>query len=140
MTTEIFNFYQLNAAKGFKIVHLNIRSLPRKIDQLRAILENSLLDIVTLSETWLHSKIDSQIVHIKGYTLYRFDRKVSQKDKNKRGGGLIAYIKNGLDVRVHDSENVSTKDIEIQWLRITRNRAKDILLGNLYRPPNGKLG
>ena len=71
--------------------------------------------------------------------MYRLDHKVSQY-RNKRGGGLIAYIKNGLDVRVHDSENVSTKDIEIQWLRITRNRAKDILLGNLYRPPNGKLG
>ena len=139
MTSEIYNFYQLSTAKGFKIVHLNIRSLPKKIEQLRTILQSSSIDVITLSETWLHTKVDMQLVHIPGYVAYRQDRTVTPGQSKSRGGGLIVYFKDHLDICVLDSDSSSTKDLEIQWLRITHQNAKNILLANLYRPPAGKL-
>ena len=134
---EIFNFHQLGKAKGFKIVHINIRSLPKKADQLRLILQNSNIDIFTLSETWLHDKIDTQLIHIPGYDITRLDRKPTPF--KKRGGGLLIYSKKSLNVNVHQLQTTSTKDLEIQWIRIERSHAKDILLANMYRPPTGNL-
>ena len=138
MDDKIYNFYQLNAAKGFKMVHLNIHSLSKKIDQLRVILEGSSIDIFTLSERWLHDKIDSQMIHIKGYHSFRQERNSFDTIK-KRGGGLITYIKSSLDVYVQETENSSTKDLEVQWLRVTRDNAKNLIVANVYRPPAGKL-
>ena len=140
MDRSIYNFYELNKAKGLKIVHLNIRSLPRKIDQLRTILQGSNIDIVTLSETWLHAKVDSQMIDIQGYISYRLDRNTQNTNsKTKRGGGLIAYVKSSLDVYVQKEECSSNRDIEVQWLKILRKNSKTILLANVYRPPPGKV-
>ena len=140
MDNTIHNFYELSRAKGLKIVHLNIRSLPRKIEQLRAILLGSNIDVITLSETWLHSKIDSQMIEIQGYTLHRLDRATQNANlKNKRGGGLLAYVRTALDVYVQTAECLSNKDIEIQWIKIKKKNTKTILLANIYRPPTGKV-
>ena len=130
MDKSIYNCYQLSKAKGFKMVYLNIRSLPQKLYQLRAILQASNRDVITKSDTWLHSKVDSQMIDIQGYTAYRLDRETQNAElKQKRGGGLITYIKNGsMDVYVQNTENVSTKDIEVQWLKIKRENTKTILL------------
>ena len=139
MAETIYNFHQLNGAKGFKVVHINIRSLSKKIDQIRSILQCSTIDILTLSETWLHTKVDSQVIEIQGYTNYRLDREIYNKNHTKkRGGGLITFVKEGsMDVYVQD--HVSTKDIEIQWLKIKRENSKTILIANVYRPPSGKV-
>ena len=141
MDKSIFNFHQLSQAKGLKIVHLNIRSLLKKIDQLRAILEGSQIDIIAISETWLNSKIDPQMVNIQGYKMYRLDREVKKhKLVRKRGGGLITFVRDTyMDVYVQEDANVSSADIEIQWLKIQRNNSKTILLANVYRPPSGKI-
>ena len=140
MDDTIYNFHQLNCAKGFKIVHLNIRSLPRKIDQLRLILEGSTIDIMTISETWLHNKIDTQLISIQGYNVHRLDRVTRSIRDTKRGGGLLVYYKTSLDVYVQETESSSTTDLEVQWLKIKRNRCKDIILANVYRPPTGNVG
>ena len=138
MTNLIQNFFELKQEKGFKIVHLNIRSLFKKIDQLRSILEASDIDVFTLSETWLNPKIDTKLIQINGYIAYRLDRETNGITK-KRGGGLLTYIKKSYDVYVQDSENISVKDLEIQWFKIRRHRMKTITLANFYRPPAGKV-
>ena len=92
----------------------------------------------SLSETWLHDKFDTFMVNIKGYNAFRQDRNSFNSGK-KRGGGLITYIKDTLDVYVQEANNTSTKDLEVQWLRIARHNSKNILLANVYRPPTGKL-
>ena len=138
MDDSIHNFHCLNKAKGVKIVHLNIRSLLKKVDQLRLILVGSTIDIITLSETWLNHKIDPQLVHIQGYSMYRLDREVQNTNK-KRGGSLIMYVRDSLEVVVHKTEWLSSNDIEVQWVRIKKPMAKDMLLANIYRPPSGKL-
>ena len=86
MSTEINNFQALGKAKGIKLVHMNVRSLFPKVDQLRAILFQNKIDILTLSETWLNSKYDDHMIQIQDYTHYRLDRS-NGKDTKKTGGG-----------------------------------------------------
>ena len=65
----------LASQKGFKIVHLNIRSLTSKIETLRIDLENSGIDMFTVSETWLSQNYDSSLVNINNYHLLRQDKR-----------------------------------------------------------------
>ena len=132
---------ELQHVKGLKIIHMNIRSLLPKIDQIRTLLINSKIDIIILSETWLNASIDSQMVNIPGYSLIRHDRSFGSKSKTKRGGGLSIYINEALssDLKILKDLNSSNKNLESLWLKIQRKQAKNIILSAVYRPPNGKV-
>ena len=121
-------------------MHLNIRSLFPKIDQIRAILPDSTVQIITFSETWLNTKIGDDMLRIDGYSLYRKDRTIATNCK-KRGGGLVTYVKNSENLTVITRDDISTSDsnLEAQWLEIRRKYAKDIVLCNIYRPPTGNI-
>ena len=132
---------ELQHVKGLKIIHMNIRSLLPKIDQIRTLLINSKIDIIILSETWLNASIDSQMVNIPGYSLIRHDRSFGSKSKTKRGGGLSIYMNEALssDLKILKDLNSSNKNLESLWLKIQRKQAKNIILSAVYRPPNGKV-
>ena len=57
--------------KGLFVIQLNIRSLPHKIDILRALLVYNKLSVITLSETWLNNNISDEEIKLDGYVLYR---------------------------------------------------------------------
>ena len=86
-------FDELSAIKGFKMFHLNVRSIVKKIDQIRILLQKTTMDIFTFSETWLKPHLYSALFNIDGYTLHRQDRAVKTKS-GRRGGGLLTYVKN----------------------------------------------
>ena len=115
--------------KGFKIAHVNIRSIVGKIDELRLFMSNKSLDVLCVSESWLSENIDDSEVRIEGYVCVRKDR------INRRGGGLIVYIKEHLSFKNLDL-NDDNDDIETLWLEIIRGKSKPILLGCVYRPPD----
>ena len=59
----------------------------------------------------------------------------------KRGGGLLCYIKDDLQVsgtRYRDL-NCSCKDLEMQWLSLNRANMKLLVVVNVYRPTQGRL-
>ena len=134
------NFIDLATEKGLKLVYLNIRSLFKKIDQLRKVMDGAQVEIVTLSETWLRKEMDSRLINIYGYRSFRLDRDMSLTSK-KRGGGLITYVKSNpdMDVYILSNESTSNRDIEAQWIRLENKNSKNILQGNIYRPPNGNI-
>ena len=138
---EVTNFQMLRAAKGLKVVHMNIRSIHPKIDQLRATLTSSTIDIISISETWLHPNLPMSMVDIPGYKAVRLDRKTSPTHKRKKGGGLLIYVTNKLAAGLVQLENLNTLngDLESQWIEIERDHAKNIVKGNIYRPPAGQL-
>ena len=137
---EVKTYDELNEIKGFKVTHLNVRSILKKIDQLRIFFQNSEIDVLTFSETWLGSHLQSGLVGIEGYKLYRADRAAKGK-KKKRGGGLITYIKNKYSSSCEQlgELNVSDKNLEAQWFLIHRPHCKNVVICNLYRPPSGNL-
>ena len=75
---SMYNIKELESQKGFKIVHLNIRSLLNKFDQFKR--ENHNVDIFTVSETWLSDGVSSNILQIKGYDMIRHDRQSHDLD------------------------------------------------------------
>ena len=138
LMSSITNFNSLSRAKGLKIVHINIRSLLPKIEQLRIILQEAKIDIVTICETWLNNRIDTSLVDIKGYKSFRLDRK-NPDNKAKRGGGLLVYINDDLALGAKALTNLNTMngDLESQWIEIDRPNARNIQICNSYRPPTG---
>ena len=93
------------ATKGLEIGHLNIRSLPNKIDEVRIIMNEHHFDILAISETWLSDVIPSETVHISRYHLYRNDRR-------SHGGGVLLYIKDTLQ-HTYCPEQHQSSDTEI---------------------------
>ena len=69
--------------KGFKLLHLNIRSLAKHWDELQVVLKNQLgsIDILLLSEIAV-KQVDAT-VYLEGYDSYWRPRKA------KGGGGLL---------------------------------------------------
>ena len=133
-------FIGLGKEKGLKLVHLNIRSLHGKIDQLRIAVEGSGVDIVTLSETWVKGFLDSQLLSLKGYTMLRQDRNLERVGK-KNGGGLMTYIRTSKfpDYKLLDKLSTSCPHIEAQWIEIVRPECKNLVICNFYRLPNTNL-
>lgn len=114
-----------------------MRSLINKIDQIRILLENGKIDILSLSETWLRKVIPDELIHIDGYKLYRADR--GNSGKTERGGGLCVYIKEKFNTEIIVFNDYSQRDIEILSLRICGNKTGTLVCTTIYRPPKGKV-
>ena len=140
MDNEISTIRGLSELKGFKLLHLNVRSIIKKIDQIRIMFHESNLDVITLSETWLSEDVNSKSVTLEDYILYRQDRDFKAVAK-KRGGGLLTYIRkeHAADCEPLDDYNKANGDIEAQWSIIYRPHCKNVVICNVYRPPTGNL-
>ncbi|XP_019631566.1 PREDICTED: uncharacterized protein LOC109475403 [Branchiostoma belcheri] len=117
----------LRVKKGVKMIHLNIRSLLPKLDEIRAALINNPVDILTLNETWLDPSIDDNELYIPNYTLYR-------KDRNRQGVGVACYVTDNLQHKL--ITELTELDIEGVWVEVKHNVGKPIVIGSVYRPPN----
>ena len=142
--TPMIEMDRVSRTKGLKFCHLNVRSLVNKIDQFRLHFENSNLDIITLSETWLTKDIGDNILELNKYQLFRWDRSYPNSEKGnqvKRGGGLVTYVRKDLNLTpVYQVDKCkSTMDCEVQCLELQSDVCKNILLYNVYRPPTGNV-
>lgn len=86
--------------KGFKMGHLNIQGIQNKIDQIDLLLNSSQnnIHILGLSETKLNSNHMNSIFEVKNYQMFRKDRVISE-DRPEHGGGLIVYVKDGINCK-----------------------------------------
>ena len=92
------------------ITYLNIHSLQNKLDALREITKNFLLDIFCTDETKLDDSFPDHQFKIDGYQLPPF-----RKDRNKFGGGKTVYIKDSLIVkRINNFETNISETISIE--------------------------
>ena len=78
----------------FNISHLNTQSMGSTFDEFQVMLYQHLLDITTLSETWLRN--DSNLLHYVQMPGYSFCYK--NRDE-RRGGGVDMYIKDTINTR-----------------------------------------
>jgi exonuclease III len=121
---------KMNKHVGICIGHLNMRSLLPKIEDIEILLANSNMDILTLSETWLDHTIQHEI-HIGGYTVIR-------KDRNRHGGGVMMYIREGIDYK--ERQDLEHERLEATWIEVPNLIGKaNTLICSYYRPPEKKL-
>ena len=119
-----------------------MRSLLGKVNQLRLDLPASGIDVFAVSETWLATNIEERLTTVTGYNLIRHDRQTIRTDgETRKGGGLGVYHKEALDVDPAQFRhlNYSNNVLELQWVVISRPNTKKILMGNVYRPPDGNI-
>ena len=125
--------------KGFSLIHLNILSLLRHIDEFQTQVNG--YDIIAVTETWLTSQSNDRLLTFPNYTFIRQDRKhLNKNNATKKGGGILIYFKTTLEpfitVLDHDANN---KHIEELWLQCKRPGHKYFTLGVIYRPPAGEV-
>ena len=105
-------------------------------------LPSSGIDILSISESWLHNDIEEKLTTIPNYNIIRHDRRTKRANGHtKTGGGLCIYHRDSLQVDYSKMShlNISNGILELQWVIITRPHTKRILMGNVYRPPDGNL-
>lgn len=77
-----------------------IRSLLPKLDYIKVFLQQTNVDTLVISETWLTNKITKFMITIDGYSVFRCDRP-------SKSGGVAIYVKNGFTVSVESSVSKS---------------------------------
>ena len=120
----------------FSLAHINIRSLKSKIETLRIHMLDKKDAVLGISESWLHEGILNNMVDIDGYNLERLDRSWGD---DKKCGGVAIFIRKDLSYSTTSYKhlNISSNNIEVQWVEIIRNGKKNIVVANVYRPPDG---
>ena len=116
------------------------KSLVKKIDQIRLLVEGSNVDMITISETWLKQHLSNPLVSIDGFRSFRQDRNL-RHNRGKRGGGLITYVRDDYASACESIQemDMSSEYIEGQWFYLHRQNCKDIVVCNVYRPPKGDI-
>lgn len=123
----------ISNSKGFKICHLNVRSILANLEALKCNILKGELDIIALSETWLNKLANDNLLHVEGYELVRQDRSYKT-----RGGGLCVYIRSKMEfLRVAD--HLNDEDCELMAVRISHPHKKQLLVVVIYRPPSGSV-
>ena len=115
---------------------MNITSIKNKFDELSDYLTSLKyhFSIIGLTETWL-SENCTNMYNICNYKLLTANR------KNKSGGGVGMYIKEGINFRLREDLSVFHEGVlETIFIELKNNKKKEsIVVGVLYRPPNSKM-
>ena len=121
---------------GLKLVHLNCRSIFKKLDQLVLLYREC--DIICITETWLNSKIGTNLLNFPGKTLFRQDRRYGLEEV--RGGGVCIYLDNIMSpyANINTECSICNKDFEVLSLDVTQPGHKYMTITCVYRPPRGK--
>ncbi len=94
-------------------------------------LEHEPIDILGISESWLHSWIDDSELNINGYhKIIRNDR------KSGRYGGVAIYCNKNYKHIDRKEWNVSCNDIEMGWIEIILLQSRHLYICTVYRPDN----
>lgn len=131
---------QPNASKSSvpwfpSILLANIRSLRYKMDELQAVVDVNLPDIVCLAETWLNPSIGDSLISlmISGYWSYRCDRSVGW-------GDVCVYVNSQIPskrILSYESSEIESLWLEIRPFRLPRGLSC-MLMGVVYHSSNNR--
>ena len=114
-----------------KCFYTNARSIVNKRNELELYIMEERPDIIAITETWAVESIEDSELKIEGYTMIRRDRILGEKT---RGGGVLLYIIESVDVIVRD-DIVNSNILECAWCEIVMGGEKS-LIGVCYRSPD----
>ena len=118
--------------KQFIFGHLNVNSFRWKFyEASNELLSNHVMDLAFFSESKLDSSFPPGQFSVPGFRDPPF-----RADRNKHGGGLIAYIRSDIpNRRRYDIERLFYDRIEVIALEITLRNEKWLFVG-FYKPPD----
>ena len=123
------NLSEINA-KAFKIIHVNIRSLPAHGDEFVAYLDTLKLkfDCICFSESWLNANrhIDDLFPNYNAFH--------SMREPGSRGGGTSIYIHNKYVATHMVDLSCNLEHIECVFIKI-KFPESNLVIGSCYRKP-----
>ena len=90
-------------------------------------------DIIALTETWLSSKVSGKEYCIDGYQIPVRQDRLDTKDG--RGGGVLLYIKTGINFTQIFPEYSKDYTNSI-WINVVSDNGAETVIGVIYRSPN----
>ena len=125
--------------KGLRIVHVNTRSIFRKVTLLEQLYADC--DILCCTGTWLDDIIQENLDKTSNMKIFRCDRECGIRDCNVHiiGGRVCIYVANKWSdyVSLVKEGTTISKDFEIVSLTIKKPNFKKIAW--VYKPPKGRL-
>ena len=119
----------------FSLLCFNIRSLSKNFNDFKTMLAglNYNFHIICLTETWCQSFEIAQNsnFNIPGY------KTIHQPRARGIGGGVCFFIHNSLNFKVVDKLSINDTDCESLSIEIINKDTRNIIITNMYRPPNG---
>jgi exonuclease III len=119
---EIANAHPKNLLK----MSANVNGLRSKLDVLSVLTEAKRPSFLTIQETKISNKIDSNTLSLPGYMLYR-------KDRNENGGGVAIYANENL--KIQPVKTGIESDLEIVAVRCKLKKSSYIV-ATMYKPPS----
>ena len=91
-------------------------------------------NVICLTETWLndHEFKTNSNYHLPNYEGIYYERKT-----NKRGSGVLMYIRNDLSYKIRNDLCTSDGDREILTIELLTKSTKNIIVSCCYKPPDG---
>ena len=111
--------------RGLHFFHVNINSILPKIEELRHIARLTKISVIGISESKIDSSVNDEEISIPGFEIIR-------KDRNRHGGGVLAYVSNDLSYNLR--EDLFSNN-EMIFIDIYLPHSRPILIGIAYRPP-----
>lgn len=71
--------------KGLHFLHLNVRSLLLKIEEIRELVKHLKVGVICFTESWLDDTVSDEEIAINNYNIVR-------KDRSRKGGGVCVYV------------------------------------------------
>ena len=128
---EDFVNAKIEACKNFSILHLNIHSIQRHIEELRIVLHalSFKFDVIAISESKL--KDNPQVdINLTGY--HKPHCKFTEAEK----GGTILYVSTALNFKPRkDLEIYESKELESSFIEIINKKSSNAIVGVIYRHP-----
>ena len=123
----------LPSSRGFKLVNLNITSLVKHIDELRILLADTPVDVLSINETRLDDSVKDSDVYIPGYEIIRRDREIN----GRLGGGVCFFVRSNISYSLRS--DLSIHQLENLCIEIRKPRSKPFLVVTWYRPPDSSV-
>ena len=113
------------------IVHLNIRGLKSKINDLSDLLVKlNKPEIIMLNKTW-HKETDNNIISLPNYKFEGIPR------NHKKGGGVGFLIRTDILYRTRNDLIPDAKSLACEQCYIEiKNNTEKVIIGTMYRPPS----
>ena len=130
---------QISNVKGLKFVHMNTRSIYRRIDEIRLLYSN--FDFICCSETWLDDSYNNVLLNIDHMRLFRLDRvsNAAGRYRYNCGGGVCIFVSvKWISYCDRFLEGTMTCfDFEILTLKFNKPNFKTFFISVVYKPPRG---
>ena len=117
------------------VLYTNARSISSKLSDLSTLTSEHDPDLILITESWCNKDTTNAFLNVPGYYIdpdLRLDR---IDTANGIGGGLLVYIKDGLDVLPIDN-NSDFNQYKQFAVKSSNNCTKDLNITLIYRSPN----